>query len=108
MVEEPVEDRGGHGGIGEELAPVLEREVRGDDQAAGLVGRGDEPEQVIRPDPIERREPELVHHHGKRRRLQPRTAQNIDSRAGPAGVGTCPALPQSQIKNSPGPERQGR
>lgn len=53
VVEEAVENGGGGGGGGQEVGPLLEGPVRGDDQATALVGGGAEPEEVVGGDAIE-------------------------------------------------------
>ena len=45
MVHEPVDGRHRHGRVGEDLAPLAEGLVAGDDQRAALVALGDELEQ---------------------------------------------------------------
>ena len=45
MVDDPADDRGGHVVVAEDGAPAGELEIRGDDQAALLVGVGDDLEQ---------------------------------------------------------------
>ena len=47
VVQEPVQDAGRGGVFGQEPAPLIERPVRGNGQAAALVGGGDEPEQQL-------------------------------------------------------------
>jgi hypothetical protein len=42
VVQQPVEDGGGDHGIPEELLPVGEAFIRGDDGGASLVAMGDE------------------------------------------------------------------
>ena len=48
--------------IGEETAPLRELEVRGQDEAAGLVAVGDDAEQSRRAVPVHRDIPPLVQH----------------------------------------------
>ena len=47
MVEEPIEERGHGRGIAEELAPVVDGPVRGEERARPLVAPHDEFEQVL-------------------------------------------------------------
>ena len=60
VVQEPVQDAGGGGVLGQEPSPLLERPVGGDRQGAAFVGGGDEPEQQLGAGVVERREPDLV------------------------------------------------
>jgi len=60
VVQEPVEDAGGGGVLGQEPAPLLERPVRGDRQGSAFVGAGDESEQQLGAGVVEWREPDLV------------------------------------------------
>jgi hypothetical protein len=53
VVQEAVEDGGGAGGVGKEVGPLLEGPVAGDHQTAGLVGGGDEAEEVVGGDAVE-------------------------------------------------------
>jgi hypothetical protein len=47
VVEEPVEEADGGGVFGKELAPPLERPVRGDAEGPAFVGGGDGPEEQL-------------------------------------------------------------
>src|SRR5438552_3424240 len=47
MVEEPIEERGDGRGIAEELAPVVDGAVRGEQRARALVATHDELEEVL-------------------------------------------------------------
>ena len=60
VVEEPVEEADGGGVFGQEPAPGFEGSVGADSEAAAFVGGGDESEQELGGDVVERREPELV------------------------------------------------
>ena len=60
VVEEAVEDRGGGRCVRQELGPALEVDVGGDRHEALFVGSGDEPEEVIGGDAVQRREPQVV------------------------------------------------
>ena len=60
MVQEPVEDAGGGGVLGQEAAPLLERPMGGHGQGAAFVGGGDEPEQQLGAGVVERGEADFV------------------------------------------------
>jgi len=62
VMEEAVDDRGGGRRVGQELGPVLEVDVGGDRDRALLVGGGDEAEQVVGGDAVQRGEAEVVDH----------------------------------------------
>lgn len=47
MVDEPVDHRGGDGGVAEHFAPAAERLVRGDDDAGSFVAGRDELEEQV-------------------------------------------------------------
>src|SRR5665811_935674 len=54
VVDEAVDGRGRDDVIAEGLSPAREREVRGRDHGPGLVSRGDELEETMRPRPRRR------------------------------------------------------
>ena len=59
-MQEPVEDAGGGGVLGQEAAPLLEGPMGGHGQGAAFVGGGNEPEQQLGAGVVERGEPDLV------------------------------------------------
>ena len=59
-MQEPVEDAGGGGVLGQKPAPLLEGPMGGDGQGAAFVGGGNKPEQQLGAGVIERGEPDLV------------------------------------------------
>ncbi len=60
MVQEPVEQADGGGVLAQETSTGLEGPVRSDAEGAAFVGGGDEPEQQLGAEVVERREPEFV------------------------------------------------
>jgi len=60
VVHEPVDERGGDHRVTEDLAPLLEGAVGGDDDRAALVAAGDEREQQVRGLALERQVADLV------------------------------------------------
>ncbi len=47
MVEEPVEEGGDGGGVAEELAPVLDRTIRGEQRGGAFVAAHDDLEEIL-------------------------------------------------------------
>src|SRR5580658_2103095 len=66
VVEEPVEDAGGGGVLGQEPAPGLEGPVAGDAGGAAFAGGGDEAEQELGAGVAERGEADVVDLSGVR------------------------------------------
>jgi hypothetical protein len=60
VVEQPVEQAGGGGVLGQEPAPLVEWPVAGDAEGAAFVGSGDEPEQQLGADFVEGGEPDFI------------------------------------------------
>ena len=60
MMQEPVQDAGGGGVLGQKPAPLLEGPMGGYGQGAAFVGGGNKPEQQLGAGVIERGEPDLV------------------------------------------------
>ncbi len=60
MVDEPVDQRGGDHGVAEDLAPLLEAAVAGDDDRAGFVAAGDQCEEQVGGLPFEWQVADLV------------------------------------------------
>ena len=66
VVKKPVEDGGGDHGIPEELLPVGEALVGGDDRGAALVAVRDELEEQVGLAAVDGQIPDLVDHHQRR------------------------------------------
>ena len=60
VVDDAVDDRGGHVPVAEHVAPSAELEVRGEDDAAGLVAVRDNLEQKPGPVDVDRQVAQLV------------------------------------------------
>jgi hypothetical protein len=60
VVQEPVKDGGGDDGVAEHRAPLADRAVAGDQQAAALVAARDQLEEQVRGVGLERQVAELV------------------------------------------------
>jgi hypothetical protein len=60
VVDEPVDEGGGHHGVAEDLAPLLEAAVGGDGDRAALVAAGDEREEEVGRGSLERQVADLV------------------------------------------------
>ena len=60
MVYEPVDERSGDHGVPEDLAPLIEAAVGGDDDRAAFVAAGDEREEQIGCRALERQVADLV------------------------------------------------
>src|SRR6266545_7504413 len=60
VVDEPVDQGGGDHGVAEDLAPLLEAAVGGDDDRAALVAPGDEREEEVGCAALERQVADLV------------------------------------------------
>jgi hypothetical protein len=59
-VDEPVDERGGDHGVAEDLAPLFEAAVTGDDDGAALVAARDEREEEVGGLALERQVADLV------------------------------------------------
>jgi hypothetical protein len=60
VVDEPADEGGGHHGVAEDLAPLLEAAVGGDGDRAALVAAGDEREEEVGRGSLERQVADLV------------------------------------------------
>jgi hypothetical protein len=60
VMQEPVQDAGGGGVLGQKPAPLLEGPMGGYGQGAAFVGGGHKPEQQLGAGVIERGEPDLI------------------------------------------------
>ena len=59
-MQEPVEDGGGDHLVAEDLAPLRDHLIGGDEHAAALVATGDELEEEVGAAPLEGQVPELI------------------------------------------------
>ncbi len=60
VMEDPIEDGGGDHRVPEDLVPLAEASVRGQDESALLVAAGDELEKQVRTVPVDRDLADLV------------------------------------------------